>query len=55
MLNQVKSEYGMINGVECSRKVDESETCDLFEGYGVDDVIVDGEKSSLSRMVFCVG
>jgi hypothetical protein len=27
--------YGVINGVECSRQVKESETCDLFERYGV--------------------
>jgi hypothetical protein len=45
----------VVNGFECSRKVEESETCDLFERYSIDDVIVDRKQSSLGRMVFCVG
>jgi hypothetical protein len=45
----------VVSGVECSRKVEESETSDLFERYGIDDVVVNRKESSLSRMVFCVG
>jgi hypothetical protein len=45
----------MVDGIKSSRKVKESETCDLFERYGVDDMIVNGKEGSLSGMVFCVG
>jgi hypothetical protein len=48
-------EYSVVNGIECNRKVKDSKTCDLFEGDGIDDMIVNGKKSSLSRMMFCVG
>jgi hypothetical protein len=44
----------VVNGVKCSRKVKKSKTCDLFEGDGIDDMIVNRKKSSLSRTVFCV-
>jgi hypothetical protein len=37
----------VVNDAQCNRKVKESETSDLFERYGVNDVDVNRKESSL--------
>ena len=46
---------GVVNGVECCRKIKETETSDLFVTDGTDDGIMDGEKNGFSRVEHGVG
>jgi len=43
------------NMIKSSRYVKKSETSDLLMTYSSDDMIMNGEKSSFSRMMFDIG
>jgi len=46
---------GVVNGVECCREVEETQTGDLSVADGADDGVVDGQKDGFSRMEHGVG
>ena len=46
---------GVVDGVECCRKIKETETSDLFVTDGTDDGIMDGEKNGFSGVERGVG
>ena len=45
----------MINGIKCSREIKKTEARNLLLAIGTDELVMNGKKSSFSRMEFGIG